>query len=549
MPPIITVGLLHFTLETAISKTAKHMENINQTLDLSAEIIKKWGETEVFKGVKLSEYLTINEIKFWDIFAVEIARIYLPELVQANKKNSTYRSLKIFILSLKVKCQIYITLTIANFRRENNSINSSSNDLKSNILFLGFQRYIYIDTLEPIISSIKNSNLRYSPILISDHCFKISDQLLEINRININNHFTRDLASKYKNILSMIDEKILFIKKEKIFDKLKDDRLECNRAELTAIFKRLLLVEMPKIAYQALLAEHLVKRTSPAVIVSPDVADPRNRIFINLGKSNDIPTLEIQFGLTQDEGIEWRFCNSDYIAAWGESSRQALLKHGVNSNSIKITGSPRHDKLSGSPPKINISTANYITVLIASTYNLTSYREFYRPAALFEMLQSAIDNVSAYANLKLIIKPHPREDDNKIKNFVGRKDNIIFVSKDSDIRDHIRDCDVFISFGTTATADAIIADKIVICPVFDGWIWSEIFTSTGAVVVVDDVQSLHNIIEKISKGNYSSSDEIVSSREEFIKNYAFAADGNSSYRVMKLIEYMDKSREGLNKSV
>ena len=43
--------------------------------------------------------------------------------------------------------------------------------------------------------------------------------------------------------------------------------------------------------------------------------------------------------------------------------------------------------------------------------------------------------------------------------------NIIFASKSDDIRDLINVCDVFVSLGTTATVDAMIAKKLIICPI------------------------------------------------------------------------------------
>jgi hypothetical protein len=518
------------------------MKNVNKKLDLSANLIKSWGEIIVFENVKLSEYLTIKEIKFWDIFAVEMARIYLPELMNVGIKNRLYFSFKIILLSFRLKYQIYFNLFISIFRIRKFFYIKQNSNKKKNILLLGFQHYIYKDTIEPLIFNMDQFNEQYNPVLVSDSNYQISEKLKKINRINLNNYFDASVACELKNILEEINKRSTFLFNNKFLDMLIDERFECDNAKLLFFFKRLFFVEMPKIAYQALLAKRIINDISPAVIVSPDVADQRNRIFVNYGKLDKIPTLDIQFGLTQDEGIEWRFCNSDFIAAWGENSQKELIKHGVNNNSIIITGSPRHDELC--TPSVKNKNNDNVTILMASTYNLKSYSELYRPDALLEMMYSVIEAVSSAANIKLIIKPHPRERENDIefKKYIADKDNITVVSKDSDIREYIKSCDVFISFGTTATADALICNKIVICPVFTGWIWSEIFTSTGAVIIASDKDSLIYLIEKISKGVFSQSDEIISNRENFIKNYAYAADGNSSSRVMDLIEYMDSTR-------
>jgi hypothetical protein len=57
----------------------------------------------------------------------------------------------------------------------------------------------------------------------------------------------------------------------------------------------------------------------------------------------------------------------------------------------------------------------------------------------------------------LVIKPHTQENVGQTRALVGDAENIIFAERDSDIRHLIMTCDAFISFGSTATIDALIA--------------------------------------------------------------------------------------------
>ena len=42
-------------------------------------------------------------------------------------------------------------------------------------------------------------------------------------------------------------------------------------------------------------------------------------------------------------------------------------------------------------------------------------------------------------------------------------------------------------------ADALISGKLIICPVFPGWIWSDLFKNTGATLVPTSAAEIGNI--------------------------------------------------------
>ena len=59
---------------------SKDLEN----LYYSSQLIKSVGDSILEDGRSLSESLTIEGISYWDVFAVELARIYLPYSLTAS---------------------------------------------------------------------------------------------------------------------------------------------------------------------------------------------------------------------------------------------------------------------------------------------------------------------------------------------------------------------------------------------------------------------------------------------------------------------------------
>ena len=108
-----------------------------------------------------------------------------------------------------------------------------------------------------------------------------------------------------------------------------DDR--CIWEQLENVFNRFFRAYLPLFVPQAVVAQHILENHRPALIISPDVADPRTRVYTLLCRQMGIPCLNVQFGMAGEEGIEWRFFSADKLLS-GEKlqkkpcSNMAFLK-------------------------------------------------------------------------------------------------------------------------------------------------------------------------------------------------------------------------------
>jgi hypothetical protein len=153
------------------------------------------------------------------------------------------------------------------------------------------------------------------------------------------------------------------------------------------------------------------------------------------------------------------------------------------------------------------------------------------------IFQTAIEN----SDICLVVKPHPLENENATKQLARGYQNILFADKNGDIKKLIRACDAFISLGTTATVDAIIANKLTICPNFPGWVWSDLFINSGAVLVP---RSKDELLQAIKMTDGVTRQKVLADlereRRRFLNDWVYHADGQASARIAALAMQMVK---------
>jgi hypothetical protein len=309
------------------------------------------------------------------------------------------------------------------------------------------------------------------------------------------------------------------------------------------VFRLLFHYYLPQILPLAAVARHTLTCHCPTMLLSPDTSDARTRIYTLLARKMGIPTMEIQFGLAGNESVEWRFFPADCVAVWGEEAREALLRQNVPYDRILLTGSPRHDALVH-PSEARMAALRASlglmdhrpVILLASTYVDHSHAEYARPEVLLEMKQAIFEAARNHPGMVLVVKPHPHEQVKETRSLAGDVPNIIFVDRASDIRDLIAICDAFVSFGSTATIDALIADKPSICPIFPGWPFSENFRASGAVFVPETCDQLRGIFARIAAGESMRDEENMRhARAHYLDRVAYKADGLAAVRIGKKV--------------
>ena len=342
-----------------------------------------------------------------------------------------------------------------------------------------------------------------------------------------------------------LDKKLTSIKKSFIKSKALEQIVSepYLRKRIQRAINRLFIGELSSLIRHGVLSKHILEKQRPSLLIAADTADPRTRIYMLQCKGLGIPCLALQFGLINSAGIEWRFFPADLVAVWGADSKKTLISHGIPPKQIVMTGSPRNDSLFNFPvseveaikKKLGIPEGSPV-ILLASTFTLANYDKLYNDPELLQAMKRAVfDSLDDFDNVYLVVKPHPEEDENETKSFASNNPNIIFVPRTEDIRPLIMICDCFISFGSTATVDAIILNKLVVCPVFPGWVWSKAYIDTHAVCAPISIEEIRNIFKLISTSSQKTlASKLKHARDKLVEHWIYRNDGLAAKRIGSL---------------
>ncbi len=346
---------------------------------------------------------------------------------------------------------------------------------------------------------------------------------------------------------SVLNRQLKSIKKNlinsKALEKIIDTSAPGFKKSIQRALNRLFIGEFSTLIRQGVISKFILEKHRPTLVIATDIHDPRTRIYMLQCKHLNIPCLALQHGLTNSAGIEWRFFPADRVAVWGKHFKETLISHGIASDKIVVTGAPRSDSLFNSSDfeaksikkELGIPE-NARIILLASTFILGSYNKFNNDAELLEAMKRAVfDSVDSFENVYLIVKPHPEENQNETKSFASNNPNIIFVDQKQDIRPLTKICDCFVCFGSTTAMDAILLDKLVVCPAFPGWVWSNTCIDTGVVYTPVSPEEILDIFRLVSISNHTVLiDKHKQTREKLVSNWLYRHDGMCAERIGNL---------------
>ena len=503
----------------------------------SSDMVSKLGDVRLSDNSKLSSSLDIDGIQFWDAIAVELALYHLPKVLYPTKMNWLFARKALSMFRTAVSGMSRRVL----LRR---ALSDHKNWPKQPILFLGFSDYIYRDVLKSVVEKMKTrSDVRICAIH-SDRGCKKSD-----GRMSIWKYLDDDIklrADAVRRQLYSI-EKLLSV--DDVSRTLTFTQYGHLAKQIYELLRRLLEDRLPVLIEEALIAKNIVVDLRPQLIISPDVADFRTRVYSLVGRRYGISSLNVQFGIYGDEAVEWRFFLADRVAVWGKESMQVLATHGVPYERMSITGSPRHDGLLRSSASEIQKTRTRLgiqkdqTMVMFASVHRGNYNETQDRDICNSLEKSIFKAASQTLGMCLVVKPHPLLSLGKIRNLANGCKNIVFADSKEDIRDLITASDAVVMLGSTATFDSLIANKLTICPAFAGWTWNTIYENTGAVLVPRNEDDLLKVFKvACSKERRDILNDLAPARQDFLEKHIYKSDGQAATRIESIALEMMEDR-------
>lgn len=526
------------------------ISNLVERLNYSADLVEYLTVVKLDNGKTVPESLTFDGICFWDFFTAELAHIHIPQvLLSKTLKLNMWHYIKPDLIKAKYRVNhiLHNTFSVEGCSQWPNN---------SNVLCLAFTNRMYVDILQPLVGHLDDRK-EVSVTVLEDKKLPALKDLPSGDVVyqSLWEHWASELKDESMMINRAISESGLHLELPVLLERILPEEYKNLVPNFEELFYRLFKAYLPLAVPYFVVARHILNKHRPSVVLTTDTADSRTRIFSSLCKNMGIPSIDIQFGLAGDEAVEWRFLLADYVAVWGDSSKNAILNQKVNRDRILLTGSPRHDILINAN-KLNIQVerrrmgipeANSV-ILLASTYHFNSTN--HADVKVLFLMHKAISNAAAtIPGITLIVKPHPHEDVRETRKHFSTSVNIIFADKDLDIKNFIKISDAFVSYGSTTTIDALIAGTLTICPIFPGWVFSsDVFKDSGATLVPETEEEVYSIFEGIANGTFKSwKADLEENRQRFLKNFVFEPNGQASLRIAEIVTRISCSSCSISK--
>jgi hypothetical protein len=501
------------------------------TLERSARLVKAWGGAQLPNGQSLADVLTIGELSWWEVASPNLAAFYLPPYLAPTPRAS----------ALKRRLHPYgswIKQQLSSIRpRARTHSGCDEWPSESVVLFLGFSQYMHRDVLRPVVERLKcravclcDQDSMPMPLPAGDTWQRIWD------------HWDTDAAEQTRTTQASFQQALARLRAMRALPDVIRDGDQSLWRETRSLFDWLFLVYFPAMLPHAAVARHILERHCPALIVSADVDDKRNRVYCLLGRQLGIPSLEVQFGMCGVGNVEWRFFVADRLAVWGEQARDFMLSQNVPPNRMSVTGSPRHDgvitrgHVSDRKTMASLGVqANQVTVLLACTFSNLADRD--KLAAVYKAI---VRSAARCPNIVLIVKPHPGDPPKVARQFNRGAGGIIMADAREDIRALILDCDAFVTLGSTSTMDALLAGKPVIWPdLFHLRWWNDDFIKSGATLVARSEDELASCFRAVADGSVGAAQAALEpERQRFLERTIFRTDGQAAQRVAALADDM-----------
>jgi UDP-N-acetylglucosamine 2-epimerase len=231
---------------------------------------------------------------------------------------------------------------------------------------------------------------------------------------------------------------------------------------------------------------------------------------------------------------------------WGEADKKLLIKWGVKSSRIIVTGSPLYDGFGKSTASLEEKrelfkklglNRNKKTVMLATQATEGEFAEEERQ----RVMEIALNAAREMRDWQLIIKLHPRDNEAAYRLILDRYglQNAAMVKREYGISELLDIADCVATVHSTVIYDAFIKEKPVIMMDVMNRPDLKNLIKTGAFARVSSKKEFCRALESINNRGFIK--KLAKKRKGFIKTHLYGLGGRrASSRIAFLIEKMIK---------
>ena len=238
------------------------MPDIIETLQNTTRLVKIWGASQLPDGRTLSQALTLDGIPFWEVFAVDLARIYVPAALHANSTSSKIVKMiwpRLFYAKYGLRDYIY---------NRRNTSGCSLWPTNQTILCLDFSEHISRDVLQPIaIRLAENKGIKV--VSLRDKLWETTNECSHQNGLyqTVCDHWSQQVCnqtSAMKQEVSKIYRD--FLTSNILPGIIRDDKIPMWD-KLENVFNSFFRAYLPLFVSHAVVARHILENHRPALVI------------------------------------------------------------------------------------------------------------------------------------------------------------------------------------------------------------------------------------------------------------------------------------------
>lgn len=411
---------------------------------------------------------------------------------------------------------------------------SKKNDIitkEKQALFLTYNSHIANDgkvfRIQEVIDEFrKNGKLKEKIIYTAPLSSRFNAQIASLP--NLYQYHNQEIAVKAKETASK-----LYQQWKELDQKTKEEFIRLGEKSLWPSMQYLFDFYFSKEFFSVLtthyyIAEKVLGQEKIAVLILTSPNSLFERCFVAAASQRSIPCIVIQHGLGLGRLIDFS-CPVHY-ALFGEENKKKVIAAGAPPEYVHITGPVVFDQAYRYKSQVQQGTDELLVVTGPYVEDNNLPKKVY-----FKRMSEVLLKIASIPNHKMIIKLHPREKHKDEYEKILRKNDIQNASffdnhaPREKFYEAIARCRSFVSFGSTASIEAMIIGKpiVTINPTDDPKIVSLMEDATINVYY-------HENIKEAIERSFLDEEHYHKKREKYLYNYCGLVDGKASERIVQL---------------
>jgi len=509
----------------------------------AGKLFKFLEETKLNSGKNIKAELCLGQgISLWEVVASYMALYRFPLLFSRDGGSLTWRErLQYYLRPYRGLAARFRDSVIFPPRRTTTAC-SKWPEGGQTVLFLGFAPTFYRDALRPVAESLSTKE-RIQVVVIGEKQnlpvdVPVNGKIIFQSLWEHWSNHTENLSKSMLSRLQLLQKS--FVNRTQLEAAIQNMGENFDSFALTREFYWLFWREFKRLVPQVAVANHILDKHRPALIVSADGADQRCRIYSLLAREKGIPSLLVQQGLTARKYPEWKFFSHTAVAAMGSRSRDDMIAQDVPPEKIILTGHPGFDQLALPEPDLcarvradlGLSEGQKMVLFASQPYYVGVFNT---PGIRQTMIKAIIQACGSLKDIKLVVKPHPGDNIRELKILTGKAPQVVMVDQTMDISPLIKTCDVLVTFFSTVALQALYAGKPVINVDFPGSGGQSLYSESGATWIAHSTDDIATHIRKLigeARDKEIAGREAV--RQRFLYDMAYLPDGQATERVVNV---------------